>query len=226
MIIPGHIFRIVEKLQDELKSLFETNPENEDLFVSLQETKQIKRELLEKDGSLFEYDDEYVIMINIMAAIYEVIPFNILPSTSIKRIFNDCQIESELEFALNHAQIAHPKMNNEICNVINFLENNLANNLRYEDTFSDYKLFKLISKIKYDEIKQKSFVTDLRPEFKYIKILYVETDTSLHLSYAAKKAKSHLIEKLGEEKFYEHINFFSRWFKLGKTRTYYIYVPK
>lgn len=227
MIIPKHIFRIIEKLQNELETLFEKNPESEELFVSLQETKQIKKELIEKSGSLFEYDDEYIIMFNIMAAIYEVTPFNLLSPTSIKKIFYDCQVDPELEFALNQAEIVHPRMKNEVSRVISFLETAPATNWCQEDISSDYKIFKLVSKPKYDKIKEKgNAAIDLSFGFKYLKIIYVEADTSLHLGYTINKAKSHLIERMGAEKFYEQIDLFYHWFKLGKTGTYYIYVPR
>ena len=148
---------------------------------------------------------------------------------ALKRIYEEVEIEPELVYALNHARIVHPTMRKEIDNIAAFLEEVPNRVWIQDDEYADFRVFKFVkTKKQWEKIMEKFSGTDLGDcTFKYIKIGYVENETCLYsLEGVAQKAKQHLEEKLGKDGFYAKRKAFKKWFRIGRTGTYYIYVPK
>ena len=182
--------------------------------------------MAEQKGELFESDDDYINMLNIMEAIigtsYE------LGGDAAKRVYKEVVIDPELCFALNHARVVHPRMKIEVDEMIRFLEEQPNLYWSQDDDSLNFKVFKYVNtKNRWHQVINKLSGKDVSGNFKYLKIAFLENQTSSYFPEGiALGVKEHLVEKMGQDWFDARREAFKKWFKLGKKGTYYIYVPK
>lgn len=233
IMIPKHVKDMAEKTKIEIQRQLEEYPLTEiSLKHNLKAINDIQCELSNQIGKSFIDEDDYINSMKIMEDIMELSEG--LLGNAIDRIYTDIEIQPELSFALNYARAIHPKMRKELDAVIQFLEEVPKSYWGQKDSCDDFKVFRLVkTKNKWEKIIREYSGEDLginlrnMPDFKYIKIGYVSSETCIYnLTDIAESAREHLIMKLGEEGFERKRRAFERWFRIGKTGTYYIYVPK
>ena len=226
MLIPQHVQNMATRIQIELEKQIQNDFNTVESKYCLEQIKNIHEQMLNQKGNLFESDDDYINMLAIMTAILKSSTALYYPGLDI--VYKEVSIEPELSFALNHASITHPRMSKELSIVINFLQNPSISSWSQDDEFIDFKVFKLVkTKNEWNGLMKELSGTDLAPDFKHLKIGYVEVETtSFFPKGIALKAKDHLISKLGKEGFDAKRKAFKKWFKIGATGTYYIYVPR
>lgn len=230
--IPKHIQEMVKVIEVELEEQLKEEWNIEMTKYKLRQIRDIRNQLQTQDGKLFEDKDEYSNSIGIMEAIMD--SCSELPIKALNKILITVEIEPELSAALKHAQMVQPRMRKEIDTIISFLENVPNSSWGQRDSYDAYKIFKLVkTKNEWDEIMKKCSgqnlgvgMTDM-PDFKYVQIGYVKTETiSYDLRSASEKAKKDLIRQYGQEYFEDKRYAFEKWFRIGRTGIYYIYVPK
>ena len=227
VIIPEHIWKLAENIKYELERQLEEGGNIVEVKNSLNIIKEVRLEMLKEKGKYFENEDDYINMLEFVSAMIQ--SSYALWDPALKRIYEEVEIDPELVYALNHARIVHPTMRDEIDNIATFLEDVPNSVWSQDDECADFRVFKFVkTKKQWERIMEKFSGTDLGiSSLKYLKIVYVENETNLYsLEGVAKKAKQHLEEKLGKDVFYAKRKAFKRWFRIGRTGTYYIYVPK
>lgn len=227
MIIPEHIWKLAEDIKYELERQLEDGGNVAAVKNSLNVINNVRKAMLKQNEKYIENEDDYINMLEFVEAMIRASDALWVPA--LKRIYEEVEIEPELVYALNHARIVHPRMRKEIDSVIAFLEEVPNCIWSQDDECADFRVFKFVkTKRKWERIMEKFSGTDLGSRsLKYLRIGYVENETGLYaVEGIAKKAKEHLEEKLGKDGFYAMRKPFKKWFRIGRTGTYYIYVPK
>lgn len=226
MIIPRYVRNMAERIQIELEKQIQENWNKDESKYSLESIKKIRQQMIEKKGKLFESDDDYINMLEIMTAIIK--SSYALSAPASDRVYYEVEIEPELYFALNHAKAVHPRMKEELDSIIKFLEDVPNSVWTQYDAYAHFRIFKLVkTKNQWNKLMKNLSGKDISFNLKYLKIGYVSTETHwLFLEGIALKAQNHLVNKLGKDGFESKREAFETWFRLGTTGTYYIYVPK
>lgn len=226
MIIPTHVWRMTERIQKELEKQIQENRNTVESKCSLERIKEVRQEMFEKKGKLFENSDDYINMLEIMTAIIQSSYALLAPGSDI--VHQEVEIEPELYFALNHAREVHPRMKNELDRIIGFLENVPTSVWCQNDEYENFRVFKYVkTKKSWNRLMKKLSGSDITYDLKYLKIGYVTTITSSFFPKGITlKARNHLVNKLGTDGFEAKRKAFEKWFRMGSTGTYYIYVPK
>ena len=227
MIIPEHIWKLAENIKYELERQLEEGGNVAAVKNSLNVINNVRKAMLKQNEKYIANEDDYINMLEFVEAMIRA--SDSLWSPALKRIYEEVEIEPELVYAINHARIVHPRMRKEIDSLIAFLEDVPNGVWSQDDAYADFRVFKLVkTKKQWNQIMEKFSGTDLGSRsFRHLRIGYVENETGLYaVEGIAKKAKEYLEEKLGEDGFYAMRKPFKRWFRIGTTGTYYIYVPK
>ncbi len=229
--IPQHIRRKIQNIEFGLQEQLKGNCHEGLTEHCLRLIQDVQTQLKKQKGTLFKSSNDYINIFNIMKAIEESCYELYYPHLS--TVLIDVELEEELSFALNHARAVHPRMRQEIDRIIKFLEDVPLSSWGQVDSFDKFKVFKLVkTKKQWEKIIQKNDGSNLSinntiPDFQYVKIWYTHTETnSYNPSGTAKKAKDYIIKKYGKDFFESKRKFFEEWFRIGRTGTYYIYVPK
>ena len=229
--IPQHIRRKIQNIELGLQEQLKGNCHEGLTEHCLRLIHDVQAQLDKQEGNLFESSDDYINIFNIMKAIEE--SYSELYYPHLATVLIDVEIEEELSFTLNHARVVRPEMRQEIDRIIKFLEDLPLSSWGQEDSFDKFKVFKLVkTKRQWEKIIQNNDGSNLGinntiPDFQYVKFWYTYAETnSYNLSGTAKKAKDYIIQKHGKDFFESKRKLFEKWFRIGRTGTYYIYVPK
>ena len=230
MIVPQHVFSILEKLEKELEEQRKEFRQDIPTNYHLAQVKRAQEEL--KVQSHQQYNSKYYYS-DMMELMYDVVRASkILDEEAAQRIFEEVSIEPELIYALNQANLVHPYMVKELNLMSDFLK--AAANLSWghidrEARFREFKLVK--TKEQWNRYLKKGGY-DLGANFqnaynfKHLRICYVPTQAPSYLTGVAEKAYQRLVSEFGEEGFDKYKEAFELWFRIGTKGIYYIYVPR
>ena len=230
MIVPQHLFPILDKLVKELEKQSTEIRNDVPALYHWAQVKRVQEELQIQNDQRYNSQYYYVDMMELM---YDVIrAAKILSEDSAQRVFEEVTIEAELIYALNHANLVHPNMVKEINLMSDFLKTVPHISWLQVDSKVRMREFKLVRTKEQWNRHLKNGGYDIGTNFqnaynfKYLRICYVHTDAPSYLTGVAEKAYQMLVSKVGEEVFAKYQEAFNLWFQIGAKGTYYVYVPK